>query len=196
MATMQTRVINMLTKPLDEWRVIAVERASVEGLLRNYAAPLAAIGPICQLLRESLVGIAGFRPPIVRGVTTAVVVWLVALAGAVVAALVIEKLAPTFRSSGTLTQALKMVVYAYTPIWVAGVLYLVPGLGAVVAIVASLYAIYLFYLGLPPVLATPSDRVVPYMVVAAIVIILVNFILASIVGVFAGVGAYTMFRGF
>ena len=41
--SLQTRVVAILTKPADEWRTIASEPATVEGLLRGYAAPLAAI---------------------------------------------------------------------------------------------------------------------------------------------------------
>ena len=66
-----------------------------------------------------------------------------------------------------------------TPVWIAGVLNLVPLL-AVLGIIAALYAVYLFYLGLPPVMATPAEKVIPYMVVSALVIIVVSFILASI----------------
>jgi hypothetical protein len=100
---------------------------------------------------------------------------------------VIEKLAPTFQSRGDTAQALKLVVYSMTPVWIAGVLNLVPLL-AVLGIIAALYAIYLFYLGLPVIMATPADKVIPYMVVSALVIILVSFILGSIAAALAGFG--------
>jgi hypothetical protein len=47
-------------------------------------------------------------------------------------------------------------------------------------VVAGLYAIYLFYLGLPAVMHTPADKVVPYMVVCAIVDIVVMLIVGSV----------------
>ena len=82
-------------------------------------------------------------------------------------------------------QALKMVAFASTPSWIAGVLQLGPLLGAL-ALLAALYGVYLFYLGLPYVMKTPPDKVIPYMVVSAIVIIVISVVTASISGVFVG----------
>ena len=104
----------------------------------------------------------------------------------------IEKLAPTFQSKGSTAQALKLVVYSMTPVWLAGVLYLVPPL-AVLAIIAALYAVYLFYLGLTPVMGTPSAQVIPYMLVSALVIIVVSFILGTVTAAMSGISGYAMF---
>ena len=114
--------------------------------------------------------------------------YCVSLAGAYIAAVVIEKLGPTFASSGSTVQALKMVAYASTPVWVAGVAHVIPVLSALVTLVAAVYAIYLFYLGLPPVMKTPQDKVVPYMLVSALAIIVVNIVLGLIVGAVMGMG--------
>src|SRR5436190_17442432 len=170
--SIQTRAVAILTKPADEWRTIAAESATVEGLMREYAAPLAAIPAIAQFI-----GLIRFR--IVAGFVYAVVSWVFALVGAWIAAVVIEKLAPTFQSKGNTEQALKLVVYSMTPIWIAGVLNLVPAL-AVLVILAALYAVYLFYLGLTPVMGTPSNQLIPYMVVSAVVIIVISVVLSWI----------------
>ena len=66
--------------------------------------------------------------------------------------------------------------------WVAGVLYLLLALTPL-ALLAALYAIYLFYVGLPVLLKTPYDKVVPFMVVAAIVVVVLNIVLRSILSV-------------
>ena len=115
-----------------------------------------------------------------------------ALVGAWIAAVVIEKLAPTFESRGDTAQALKLVVYSTTPVWIAGVLNLVPALTPL-GIIAALYAVYLFYLGLPLLMATPADKVIPYMVVSVLVLIVVWVILGSIAAALAGVGAVATF---
>lgn len=180
--SIQTRVIAILTKPADEWRKIAAESATVEGLMREYAAPLAAIPAIAQFI-----WIMRFR--FVTGFVFAVVSWVFALVGAWIAAVVVEKLAPTFQSKGSTEQALKLVVYSMTPIWIAGVLYLVPAL-AVLIILAALYAVYLFYLGLPPVMSTPSDKVIPYMVVSAVVIIILSIVFGAIATAIFGISVY------
>jgi uncharacterized membrane protein len=76
-----------------------------------------------------------------------------------------------------------MVAFSSTPSWVAGVLQLVPLLGAL-ALLAALYGVYLFYLGLPSVMKTPPDKVIPYMVVSVVVIIVIFVVTASISGIF------------
>ena len=194
--SLQTRVLAILVKPAEEWRTITAEPATVEVLMRGYAAPLSAIPAIAQFIGFSLIGISvpvfGGPIGIVRSFANAVVAWVLALVGAWIAALVIEKLAPTFQSTGNTAQALKLVVYSMTPIWVAGVLYLVPALGVLV-VIAALYAVYLFYLGLAPVMSTPSDKVVPYMLVSALVIIVVSFVLGAITTAIFGISGYRAF---
>ena len=194
--SLQTRVVAILTKPADEWRTIAAEPATVEGLMRDYAAPLAAIPAVAQFIGFSLIGFpapvfgGAIRIGIVRSFTNAIVSWVFALVGAWIAAVVIEKLAPTFQSKGSTAQALKLVVYSMTPVWVAGVLNLVPAL-AVLEIIAALYAIYLFYLGLAPVMGTPPDKAIPYIVVSAIVIIVISIVLGAVTAAIVGIGSYT-----
>jgi len=193
MTSLQTRVTNILTKPADEWRVIAGESATVEGLMRNYAAPLAAIPAIGIFIGYTIVGVSvpllgTIRYGIVRGFVSACLAFVFALVGAWINAIVVEKLAPTFQSRGDTAQALKLVVYAMTPVWIAGILNLVPLLG-ILGIVAGLYAIYIFYLGLPVLMGTPADKVVPYMVVSALVIIVVSVVFGSIAAGIVGVGA-------
>jgi len=183
---LQTRVVNILTKPAVEWPVIAAEPSDVASLYSNYILLLAAIPAVCTFLGLLVIGVPllgtyGLSAALVAGVMS----YLSALASVYIAAFIIEKLAPNFDSRGDTVQALKLVAYASTPVWIAGVLHLVPLLGVLI-IVAVLYAIYLFYLGLAPVMKTPQDKVVPYMVVSAIVVIVVSvcisFLLTAITG--------------
>jgi len=190
---LQARVTNILKQPTSEWPVIAAEPADAASLLQGYAAPLAAIPAICRWIGFSVIGmsvpfVGTFRVGIVRGLANAIVYWVFALVGAYIAALVIEKLAPTFKSSGGTIQALKLVVYASTPVWVAGVLSLIPSLSPLI-IIAALYAVYVFYLGLPHLMHTPSDQVIPYMVVSALVMVVVTVCLGIVTGIVASVGA-------
>jgi len=179
----QTRVVNILTRPASEWAAIAAEPSDIASLYTNYILWLAAIPAVCTLLGWIFLG--GF---FAFGLTAACMIYVSALASTFIAAFVIEKLAPNFDSHGDTVQALKLVAYAYTPVWIAGVLRLVPMLAAL-TILAALYAIYLFYLGLPPVMKTPSDKVVPFMIVAAIVVIVISFVLTALLLTMAGIGA-------
>ena len=190
--TLVPRATNILKQPAAEWTVIAAEPTDAATLIQGYAAPLAAIPAICRWIGYSVIGLGvpyfgTYRIGFVRGFANAVVSWVLTLVGAYIAALVIEKLAPTFKSSGGTIQALKLVVYASTPVWIAGALNLVPALSPLI-IIAALYAVYVFYLGLPPVMHTPADQVIPYMIVSALIVIVVTMCLAVVTGVIAGVG--------
>ncbi len=187
---LQTRVVNILTKPKEEWPVIAAEPTDVPSLFRNYIAILAAIPAVFHFLGMTVIGIpvpfAGtIRMGVAYGITSAVIQYVLTLVGVYVAAFVIDKLAPTFQSQPNLVEALKLVAYASTPAWVAGVLNLIPAL-SILVLLASLYGIYIFYLGVTPTMKTPADKVIPYMVVAAIVIIIVWVVVAAITAALTG----------
>lgn len=191
---LKTRATNILTKPAVEWPVIAAESTTPTDLITGYAAPLSAIPAICAFIGMSIVGISlplmgTVRTGMMSGLSGAVVRFVLGLVAVYVSAVIIEKLAPTFQSKGDTTQAMKLVVFASTPIWIAGVLQIIPALGVLV-ILAALYAVYLFYLGLPPVMHTPADKVIPYMVVAAIVIFVINFCFGIVVAAVTGIGGY------
>jgi hypothetical protein len=185
---LQTRVINILTKPAQEWPVIASESTDVAALYKEYIIPLAAIPAICGFLGLTIIGVTvpfmgQIRTPMFSGLAGLIVGYVLSMVGIFLAAFIVDKLAPSFQSSGGIVQALKMVAFASTATWVAGVLQLVPALG-ILALLAALYAVYLFYLGLPSVMKTPPDKVIPYMVVSAVVIVVIYVVTASISGIF------------
>jgi hypothetical protein len=174
-----------MIQPAREWRAIAAEPTDVGSLLRDYAAPLSGIAAVCQWLGLSvLFGVIGIG--FVRTAISAVVSWMLGLLSLWVAAIVIGNLAPSFGSRSSTVQALKLVVYASTPLWIVGILTLVPLLG-VLFIVGVVYAIYLVYLGLPTVLETPRDRVVPYMLTTAVIVFIANFVVRAAMRLVAGV---------
>jgi len=107
----------------------------------------------------------------------AITAYVRTLISVLIAAVIIEKLAPSFSAHGDTAQALKLVAYACPPVWLAGVFYLIWFLWAPASLIAAIYAIYLFYLGVGPVMKTPSDKVIPYMLLSALAIIVVWIIL-------------------
>lgn len=187
---LKQRVIRILKDPAAEWPVIEREPTSTEKLYREYIAVLAAIPAIASFIGMSLVGITvpflgTIRTPILSGIVQAVLVYVFTLAGVYVSALVVNKLAPQFESKPDEMQALKLVAYASTAAWVAGVLNIIPALG-LLAVLGGLYSVYLFYVGLPVMMKTPQPKAIPYMLVSAVVIILVNFVALLLAGVMTG----------
>lgn len=184
MASLQTRVMNILKSPTTEWPVIAAESTDVARLYREYIMILSAIPVIATFIAYSVIGVTVpftgmYRRSMMGGISLMVVSYVMGLIGVYVCAVIIEWLAPKFKSSGTRLDALKLVAYASTPVWVAGILNILPLLG-VLGLLAALYAIYLFYLGLPVMMKTPADQVVIFMIVAALVMLVVGLVMMSI----------------
>ena len=191
MLNLQSRILNILTKPKEEWPAIANESTDVVTLYKEYVAPLSAIPAICGFLGMTMIGVTvpsmgNIRTPISSAFTELVVGYILALLATYLAALVVNKLAPTFQSGGGIVPALKMVAFSSTAVWVTGIVRVVPALGALL-LLAALYGIYLFYLGLPSVMKTPADKVIPYTIVCAVVIVVISVVLTSVAGVFTGV---------
>ena len=188
---LQTRAVNILTQPQTEWSVIASESTDVATLYRGYIMLLAAIPPVASYIGMTVFGIGlplmgRYRVGIVQGFTSAVVQYVLALVGVYVASIVIDKLAPTFQSQSNAIQALKLVAYASTAAWLAGALNVIPALSPLV-ILGGLYGIYLFYLGVAPLMKTPTDKIIPYMVVSAVVVIVVTFVTGAVATAMTGV---------
>ena len=191
--SLQDRVMKILTSPKTEWPVIEAESTDVATLYKSYIMILAAIPAVCSFIGVSVFGVSipfvgTIRTPVMTAFVQMILSYALNLATVYIAALVIDKLAPTFESKPSLIQALKLVAYASTAGWVAGVLNIIPALG-LLGLLAAIYGIYLFYLGLPVLMKTPEAKVIPYMVISAIVIIVLWFVAAMITGTLAGAGA-------
>lgn len=185
------RVQAILLKPKEEWVKIKAEPTTVAEIFRSYVLVLAAIPAGFQFLGNILVGkrlplVGVFRWPIGRALGNSIVSYVLALLAVYVFALIVSELAPTFASTKNLTNALKLSAYSMTPGWLAGVLYIVPGLWAL-SLLASLYGLYLLYLGFDtPMMETPKDKIPGYMVVSILVVAVLYVVFSLIVrGAFA-----------
>src|SRR5450759_243143 len=160
------RAKNICLTPKTEWPVIAAETTATGSLIAGYVLPLAAIGAISAFIGGSLIGhslpfMGTYRTPMVAGLGIAVFTFVMAIVGVFIISLIINLLAPSFGGEKNSQQALKVAVYCYTPAWVAGVFHIIPGLG-IVALLASLYGLYLLYLGLPRLMKCPEDKAIGY----------------------------------
>ena len=181
---LQARVVGMLKNPTIEWRTISGEPDDIQSLYMNYIIPLAAIPAVAMFLGLAIIGVPFIgRVGFITALATAIVLYIQTLVAPLVAAIVIEQLAPRFSSSGSTVDALKLVAYASTPVWIGSVIYLIIYLTPLM-IVPIIFAVYLFYLGLPPLLKTHPNNVVPFMLVSFIAIVVVNIFLRLLLWVF------------
>jgi hypothetical protein len=181
------RVKSILLKPSATWDIIDVEPATTSSLFRGYAAILAAIPAICGLIGGTVIGIVGFRTPILAGIFGAIFGYVMSLVMVYVLALIIDALAPSFDGQKNKIQALKVAVYSSTAGWVAGVFSLIPALG-LLAILGALYGIYLLYLGLPKLMKAPKEKAVGYTAVTVIVAILLAVVIGVVSSAIMGIG--------
>jgi Yip1-like protein len=179
------RVKQILLFPRTEWQVIEAEPTTTAELYKTYIIPLAAIGPISQIIGYSVFGITvpfvgTYRVPIGSAISGALVAYVLTLAGTYVLALIIDGLAPTFNGQRSQIQALKVAAYSSTASWLAGIFALIPGLRLLA--ILGLYSLYLLYLGLPIVMKAPRDKALGY----TVVVIVAAIVLFMIIGVIAG----------
>src|SRR5262245_28816296 len=157
------RAKNICLSPNTEWPVIAAEATPPATLITEYVVPLAAIGAVAGFIGGSIIGtslgfLGSYRTPLVMGLTIAVFSFVMAIVGCFVVAFIVNALAPTFGGEKNSNQALKVVVYAYTPAFIAGVLQILPIFGTLLGFLAALYGLYLLYLGLPKLMKAPQDK--------------------------------------
>ena len=184
------RIKNILITPKTEWPVIASEPAEPGQLLMTYVLPLTAI-PFVGYLLSGLLGSMGLT----YGIAMGLVQFLTAVIGVYIVAFVVDMLAPNFGSEKNLGRSMQLVAYSMTPGWIAGILYVLPALGLIVT-VASLYGLYLMYLGLPIIKKTPQDKQVIYLVVIIVSVLVVYMILGLILtGVVLGIFGLSAFTG-
>lgn len=184
------RVKRILLSPRTEWEVIDAEPTTLATLYTGYVMPLAAIGPLAQVIGYSVFGITvpfmgTYRVPIGSAITSAVVGYILTLVGTYVLALIIDGLAPTFNGQRNQIQALKVAAYSSTASWVAGIFALIPGLRLLT--ILGLYSLYLLYLGLPVLMKAPREKAMGYTVVVVLAAIVLFIIIAMVAGRFMAV---------
>ena len=183
----------ILLQPTATWPVIDAEPATVQSIYKDWLILMAAIPAVCGFIGISLVGVGfGFRLPIISGLVTAILGYVLSLVAAYVMALIVDALAPSFGGTKNPVGALKVVAYGATAVYVAGVLKLIPMLG-ILGIVAACYSIYLMYLGLPAVMKCPQDKAPGYTAVVVILYIVVAMVVGTVSAMFVGFGAFSAF---
>jgi hypothetical protein len=191
------RAQGIILKPQEEWAKIKDEPTTVPQLFTQYAVILAAIPAVAMFIGMALLG---FRIPFSgaswtgRGLMYAIFSYILGLVSVYIFGFVINALAPNFASTQNLTAAMKLAVFSMTPAWLAGIFYIIPSLGILVTL-GSLYGIYILYLGFShPLMGTPKEKVVTYLVVCAIVMIVLLVVVSALLGAaFAMRGVISVF---
>ena len=188
------RAQGLILKPKEEWVKIKGEETPAMQLITGYAALLCAIPAIAQFIGWSLIGVripflGSYRYPLGSGLLRAVLYYVFTLASVYAFGLIINALAPNFGSKQNPQKAMQLSVYSMTIPFVAGIFYIIPSLG-VLAVIAGLYGLYVLYLGFnTPMMDTPKDKVIGYLVVCCIVVVVLMLIIGFVLGAIFAYGA-------
>lgn len=182
------RAKKIILSPADALTEVKAESTTVMTLMKEYVIYLAAIPAAAQFIGYALVGLPIIgRYPFFRSLLFAIFSYVLSLVGVIVVGKVIDLLAPTFNSTKNDLNAFKLAVYSLTPGFVAGVFNIIPSLG-ILALLGSLYGIYILYLGLPVLMDTKEDKRAIYTVAVIVVVIIVMFVVSAIAGALAWSG--------
>jgi hypothetical protein len=187
------RAKRLLLSPSSEWDRIDAEPATIKGLYVGYVCILAAIPPLAGLIGGQVFGLGGFgfhfKPPLVPSIVSAVVAYGLSLLSVFLIALIVDGLAPSFDGQKDRLQAFKVAAYSYTAAWVFGVLGIFPPLGLIAGL-ASLYGLYLLYVGLPKLMKAPKEKALGYTAVTILCAIVLSIVIGVITGAVAGAAMF------
>ena len=192
------RIQGIIIKPKEEWEKIKQQPLSISDLFTKYVLILVAIPAIAQFIGRGIIGysvpfVGWVRSGIGRALLHGIFYYVLTVASVYLLGIIVNVLAPSFNSKQNQEKAMNLAVFSMTPAWIAGILYIIPPL-SVLVLLASLYSIYIFYLGFSSsLMETPKEKVVGYFVVTIIVSIvlfgLISLILGAIFTVSGGLGA-------
>ena len=115
----------ILLRPAETWPVIDAEPATVASIYKDWLVIMAAIPAVCTFIGLSVIGAGmfgyGFRIPILYGLESMVLRYVMSLVAAFVMALIVDALAPSFSGTRSRINALKLVAYGATAGFVGGI---------------------------------------------------------------------------
>ena len=176
------RVKNMLVAPKVEWPVIDGENDSHMSVSTKYVLLLAAIPAIAAFIGYGLIGYKVFGhhfASVNLGLKQAIVQYITMVGGVYITAFVINLLAENFGSKKNFDKAFSLVAYAYTPTFVGGIFLFYHPL-SIIASLASIYSLVLLYIGLAPMMQTPTEKRTSYFVVSLLVMVAAFFVLSLV----------------
>jgi hypothetical protein len=156
------RVKTILVDPTAAWPQIEKEIGDPALLLRRYVAALALIPPLAGFVGATLIGVvtsggAIARASLFNGAAGAIFGYVMSCATVLVLGLIIALSSLLFGGQRDFNNAFKLAVYSFTPVWIAGIFLVLPGLHFLTLL--GCYGAYLLWLGLPRLTRTPEDQI-------------------------------------
>lgn len=183
------RIRHLLVSPRQTWQTIAEAHTSGVETLGWVALPLLVLSRFAEALglsvfkqNDPLLGAVKmpWSSSLAEAGMAVVATVLILLAGA----FLIQWVAPFFSGKRNFSNALCLVVYAYSPRWIMGVLALFPALNLVSGFIGWVFMVYLLWMGLPILMEHPMAQNKVYLLVCVLLLGGLQFLLETL-----GVGA-------
>jgi len=145
---------------------------------------LAAIPAVAAFIGYGVIGYSMWGhhyASVSLGIKHAIIEYIRMVGGVYLTAFVINVLAENFGSQKNFDKAFSLVAYAYTPVFVGGFFYIYHAF-SILAVLASIYGLYLLYIGLCPMMKTSDDKRISYFVVSLLVMVVASFVLSLVLG--------------
>jgi hypothetical protein len=160
----------MLADPSAEWARIERESGDPAYLLSRYVAVLAFVPPLFGFIGACFVGAIVPGTGLMHaswfdGAFGAIFLYVESFVAMLVLAFIIDIVAPLFGGKKDFDAALKLAVYSFTPVWLAGIFLLLPGLRFLM--LTAFYAVYVLAAGLPRLMKAPKTQSALYIFVTA-----------------------------
>jgi len=173
-----SRITNIISSPENEWSVIKSENPNKTSLF-VYTFIMSLIPFLSLYIKYAIIGDVGYPEgnPI-EGLTLGGYSFFSSIILVYILAWFLDFRAPAFEAEKNFTRSLQLVVYSFTPYWLAGVIYIFGIQLTSVIHLISLYSIYMIYLGLPKLKDAKSTKTVGYIINIAIAMFALRFLLA------------------
>jgi hypothetical protein len=168
MDQMIERVRQVLLEPQVAWNTIKNENSSSTDIVRNYLIYLAAVPAVGFFIGQLF--FADPRLSLIPAMISAVVFYLLIFVAIVLASFLINNLASEFGAVEDENASFKLVAYSSTAPLLACGFFIFPAFAALA--VLGFYGIFLFYTGLPILMACPQDKTGAYTVASVLVMVI------------------------
>jgi hypothetical protein len=155
------RVKAILVDPSAELVAIEREAGDPAYVLSHYVVVLAMIPALASLVGVCIIGVGLPGSGIVRaslfdGLFGAIFGYVTACVTILALGLLVNVVAPLFGGRRSFDNAFKLAVYSFTPVWLAGIFLVLPGLRFLT--LTGFYGAYILWLGLPRLMKVPEEK--------------------------------------
>lgn len=173
------RVINILTKPKQEWQVISTETPDKAKLIFGYVLILALIPVIITFISYSFI-IGNFS--IGTSIIFALISLIISLSIVFFISFIVDALAPSFESEKNFDRSFQLLSYSFTPMWIISIFYLIPEniIFRLSQLLGFSLVTYLLITGLPLIKKTSPAKATGYGVLIGLAIMIGYYLLEEI----------------